>query len=303
MNIAITGGTGFIGRYIVRKLAAQGHVLRLWHREQSDRSGLEDCEDSITWQPGALGNQQAAAQLVADVDAVVHAALDHPAEGFQGKEGDLIEFVHTNLLGTLQLIEAARQAGVKRFLFVSTCAVHDVIMDDRPLDETHPLWMKSHYGAHKAAIEKFVHSYGLGEGFPICALRPTGVYGLAHPVERSKWYSLVHSVVHGEDVLCQRGGKEVHADDVANAIHLLLQAPLESITGQAFNCYDLYVSEWDVAHLAKAISKSDATIQGTQTSPNHQIETGKLRGLGMSFGGKQQLKETIEALVQAVQAR
>ena len=62
----------------------------------------------------------------------------------------------------------------------------------------------------KAAIEKFVHSYGYREGYPICALRPTGVYGLAHPAEDSKWFKIVQSVVRGETVTCDRGGKEVH---------------------------------------------------------------------------------------------
>ncbi len=71
-----------------------------------------------------------------------------------------------NLLGTLELIEASIAAGVKRFIFVSTCAVHEKILDDRPLDEAHPLWPLTHYGAHKAAIEKFVHSYGYGQGLP-----------------------------------------------------------------------------------------------------------------------------------------
>src|SRR5690606_1214457 len=121
----------------------------------------------------------------------------------------------------------------QRFVFISTCAVHDTILNDRTLDETHPLWPHSHYGAHKAAIEKFVHSYGLGQGFPICALRPTGVYGVNHPVEASKWFDLVRSVVRGETVTCNRGGKEVHAADVAKAAHLLLHAPAEAITGQA----------------------------------------------------------------------
>ena len=57
-------------------------------------------------------------------------------------------------MGTLRLIESARAAGVGRFVFISTCAVHEKILDDRPLDEAHPLWAMSHYGAHKAAIEK-----------------------------------------------------------------------------------------------------------------------------------------------------
>jgi nucleoside-diphosphate-sugar epimerase len=161
------------------------------------------------------------------------------------------------------------------------------------------LWPHSHYGAHKAAIEKFVHSYGLGQGYPICALRPTGVYGVAHPPQESKWFDLVQSVVRGETVHCERGGKEVHAADVARAADRLLHAPQEAITGEAFNCYDLYVSQWDVAHLAREISGSSATIEGKQTAPKHQIVTGKIKSLGMAFGGRPLLEKTIRELVSA----
>src|SRR6185312_5563186 len=141
-----------------------------------------------------------------------------------GAEGNLLEFVEKNVTGTLRLIEAARGAGVKRFIFISTCAVHDQILSDRPLDETHPLWPASHYGAHKAAIEAFVHSFGLGQGYPICALRPTGIYGLAHPAKASKWFDLIQSVARGQSVTVSRGGKEVHAADVARAVEILLTA-------------------------------------------------------------------------------
>ncbi|WP_146409730.1 hypothetical protein [Allorhodopirellula heiligendammensis] len=69
-------------------------------------------------------------------------------------------------MGTLKLIGATRSARAGRFIAFATCAVHDQILDDRPLDATHPLWAKSRYGAHKAAIEKFAHRYGLGQGKP-----------------------------------------------------------------------------------------------------------------------------------------
>jgi len=126
--------------------------------------------DRIEWLPGSLGDDASAASLVHGCQAVVHAALCHPGGGFRGGEGDLIPFVERNVLGTLKLIEAARAAGVGRFIFISICAVHEKVIEGRPLDETHPLWPTSHYGAHKGAIEKFVHSYGLGGGYPICAL-------------------------------------------------------------------------------------------------------------------------------------
>ena len=301
MKIAVTGGPGFLGHYILRRLASGGHSLRCWYRPTSDRSGLEDVV--INWMPGELNDEGAAKSLVAGCDAVVHAALYRPGIGFRGAEGDVIEFVERNIVGTLQLIETARKAGANRFVFVSTCAVHERILEDRQLDENHPTRATSHYGAHKAAIEQFVHSYGLGMGYPICALRPTGVYGLAHRPQDSKWFDLVKAIAKGEAVSCQRGGKEVHAADVAKAVELLLNAPASKIAGEAFNCYDRYVSEWDVAHIAKHVSGSQSAIGGQQTSPKNQIATDKLRSVGMSFGGQQLLEATVRQIVEAIGGR
>ena len=177
MRIALTGATGFIGRYVADHLASQGHSLRCWRRPSSDTRGFEHIQE-IEWIDGELGQTESAKALVDGCDAVVHAALNRPGLGFGGAEGDVVEFVERNVVGTLKLIEAARSAGAGRFIAFSTCAVHDKILDDRPLDEAHPLWAMSHYGAHKAAIEKFVHSFGLGQGYPICALRPLASTGL-----------------------------------------------------------------------------------------------------------------------------
>jgi len=299
MKIALTGATGFIGHYIARHLAEQGHTLRCWYRPSSDRAGFEPISQVIEWVEGDLGDPDSCHELVTGCDAVVHAALYHPGGGFQGGEGSIADFLQRNIVGSVELIEAARQANANRFVLFSTCAVHDKILADRPLNETHPLWPKSHYGAHKAALEAFVHSYGLGHGYPICALRPTGVYGVARPTEDSKWYDLIAAVVRGETVTCPRGGKEVHAADVAKAVGILLSA--DGITGEAFNCCDHYISEYDVATLAKRIAGSKSEIKGNQTKPKHQIETSKILGLGMEFGGDRLLEETVAEIVRAVQ--
>ena len=300
MKIALTGATGFIGRYLAEHLASQGHALVCLHRPRSDRGGLDSLDIEIQWVEGDLTERDSFDALVAGCDAVVHAALWRPGSGFRGAEGDLVEFVETNVVGTLALVEAARRAGVERFVFMSTCAVHEKILDDRPLDEAHPLWAASHYGAHKAAIEKFVHSYGLGEDYCVCALRPTGVYGVARPLERSKWFDLVAAVARGEPATCRRGGKEVHAGDVARAVGVLLAAPPERITGEAFNCYDRYVSQYDVATIAREISGSGSEITGEPTRPRHEIVTDKIRALGMEFGGTPLLERVVGELVGAV---
>ncbi len=300
MQIAVTGATGFLGRYLVARLAEAGHRLRCWHRQGSDLGGFGAAADSVEWLPGQLGDVGRARELVQGVDALVHAALLRPAgAGFIGSaKTDLPAFLQTNLMGSLQLFQEAVAAGVKRCVFISTCAVHDVILNERALDETHPLWPKSHYGAHKAALEAFVHSYGLGEGWPICALRPTGIYGLAHPPQNSKWYDLVGRVVNGEPITDARGGKEVHSADVARAVDLLLNTDAATVAGQAYNCTDGYVADQEVARIAKELSGSASSIADLNRGPKNQIDTSKLRALGMTFGGAPLLRQTVQELVE-----
>src|SRR4051794_10467207 len=301
MRIAITGATGFLGRYLVDHLAGAGHQLRCWYRPGSDRSGFEARADAIEWLPGSLGDEAAVRDLVRGTDAVVHAAVqwEGPRNRGRGSHGAAGVFFGVNLTGSLQLFQAAFEAGVPRFVFLSTCAVHEVILGDRPLDETHPLWPTGHYGAHKAALEAFVHSYGLGQGWPICALRPTGIYGLAHPPQDSRWYDLVGLVLRGEPVESARGGKEVHALDVARAAELLLRAAPQLVAGQSFNCCDLYVSEEQVARIAKELSGSASAISDLNRGPKHQIDTAKVRALGMTFGGEALLRRTVQELIDA----
>lgn len=305
MRIAITGGTGFLGRYIIRQLAREGHTLQCWHRKNSDLSGFEDIARQIVWISGELGNEKSFTPLLQDVDAVVHSALAwQPERGTRTpEEGDLLAFLETNFMASIRLFQRAYQQNIPRFVFISTCAVHEVILDDRPLDETHPLWPTRHYGAHKAALEKFVHSYGLGQNWNICALRPTGIYGVAHPASASKWFDLIGQVVRGENIVSAKGGKEVHAADVAKAVSLLLRADFEKVAGRAFNCYDMYISEEHVARIAKEISGSDSEISTSNQGPKHQIANGKIRDLGMNFGSELLLRDTVAALVKAYQEK
>lgn len=299
MKIAVTGATGFLGHYLVRQLAGAGHRLRCWYRPESDRGGLDDVAAAIEWLPGVLGDAAATAQLVAGADAVIHAAVQWGGPRNRGRRshGAPDVFRGVNLTGSLALFQAAFDAGVGRFVFVSTCAVHEVILDDRPLDEAHPLWPTSPYGAHKAALEAFVHCYGLGQGWPICALRPTGIYGLARPPEASRWYDLVGQVVRGEPVESPRGGKEVHAADVARAAELLLTADARAVAGQSFNCCDCYVTEEHVARIARELTGSASTISDLNRGPRHEIDTQKIRSLGMTFGGEPLLRRTVAQLV------
>ena len=291
MKVAITGASGFLGRYLARELTNAGHQCRGLTRS-------EPPDHAIEWVVGSLDDGDALGALVEGAGGVVHAAFDHPGGGFLAPDLDVLTTVERNLVGTVRLIEAARQAQVGRMVVISSGAVHDEILGDRPLDETHPLWPRSPYGATKAAIEAFVHSYGRGARFPICALRPTVIYGAAEPPTASRWFDLIQAVVRGETVRCAKGAKVVHARDVARAVALLLTA--EGVAGEVYHCVDQFVSERQVAEIARTVTASAARIEGETPPVRHPITSAKLRDLGMTFGGEPLLTATIAAIVAAI---
>src|SRR5262245_65719 len=107
MLIAVTGATGFLGRYIVRRLAAAGHRLRCWHRPSSLRAGFGDAAQAIDWLAGDLGDAASMAPLVRGADAVVHAAVDWDGPRNRRREGTELQAHDHNLIGSLQLFHEA----------------------------------------------------------------------------------------------------------------------------------------------------------------------------------------------------
>jgi len=104
-------------------------------------------------------------------------------------------------------------------------------------------------------------------------------------------------VIQGKRIDDIGGGKEVHAADVAKAVGILLGAEKGIVAGQSYNCYDMFVTACNVATIAKKITNSNSIITENLRQPKNQIETSKLKMLGMSFGGRKLLEQTIANLV------
>lgn len=295
MLIAVTGATGFLGSYITKRLCEDGHEQRVLVRKTSDTSlvkalGAETLE-------GDMRDLLSLEALVEGCDCVIHAAV-----GFAATRGrrQLANF-EVNLLGSLRLMDLARRAEAQ-FIFVSTGAVHDKILDDRPLDEAHPLWPGSTYGAYKAAVEAFLPAYKEQFGFNGSAYRPTSIYGVhAAKPERSHWWSLVAKVLDGAPVETPHGGKVVCAQDVAEVVCRAVGR--EEVAGEVYELTDCHIYDRTVAEFAREAAGTDAEITGAVgKGPRHMIISDKAReafGVGLDRG-HEGVKAYIGELVELV---
>lgn len=168
MRVLLTGGSGFVGGHVARALAAEGHELRLLVRRTSDTSFVDD----LTYER-AVGDLRQAETLRSacdGMDAVVHAAA--VLRAVQQRD-----FMHANREGTRQLAEAAANAGVERFLYVSSIAARGPTPGRHPESPETPLHPVSAYGRSKAAGEEALLEHR-GQ-FSITIIRPPAVYGPA----------------------------------------------------------------------------------------------------------------------------
>jgi nucleoside-diphosphate-sugar epimerase len=266
MLVALTGASGFIGSHTAAALHARGHDVRALVRASSRRDHI--APHVAEWREGELHDPQALAGLVAGVDAVIHNGVD-----WSVREIPTLNF-ERNVLGSLRLLEAAQQARVEQFVFVSSVAVYHTILPDRPLDENHPTWPSSTYGAYKAAVEPHLLAYQQSYGMNTSSWRPAAVYGVDPRLDRSQWFNLIKTAKQGGTVSTAQGGKITHVQDVADALSLAIGD--ESTAGQFYNLVDGYMYWQVAAEIARELSGSVATIEDRKgTGPKNQFDTRK----------------------------
>jgi nucleoside-diphosphate-sugar epimerase len=143
MLFAISGGAGFLGLHLARRLLADGHEVRTLDVVPLDDAELERSVQELR---GDVRDQERVQQLVAGADVVVHAAAALPIQASR----ESIRSV--NVGGTENVLQAARDAGVKRVVFISSTAVYGV-PEKHPIEEDDPLVGVGWYGESKIDAE------------------------------------------------------------------------------------------------------------------------------------------------------
>ncbi len=233
------------------------------------------------------------------MDALIHAAFSHVPGRYRGGEGDDPDgFRRTNLNGTVALFEAARDAGVRRVVFLSSRAVYGTHRPGTLLEETMRPEPDTLYGEVKFEAERALTAMS-AKDFAVAAIRATGVYGPPVPNVPHKWKQLFQD--HDEGVpISPRAGTEVHADDLARAVLRLLEAPSDALKPVVFNASDFTLDRRELLDLYASLKGiparlPDAADRAAVCAPNTQ----RLRRLGWSPMGPGALPATLRALLSA----
>lgn len=178
MKILVTGGAGFIGRWVVERLLSGGHdVFVLDNLSNGRRENLAEFAGNRLFHglvEEDIRNKEALERLFDERFQIcfhlgasinVQDSLDDPETTFVN-----------DVVGTFNVLEASRRTGTK-LVFMSTCMVYDRCAHERGIDELHPVKPASPYAGSKLAAEHMVLSYFYGYSLPVVILRPFNTYG------------------------------------------------------------------------------------------------------------------------------
>ena len=177
--ILVTGADGFIGSHLVEALVRQGHKVRAFvlYNSLNSWGWLDSCKSDVKGQfeifSGDIRDPHGVKIAMKGCDAVIHlAALIAIPYSYHSPD----TYVDTNIKGTLNILQAARDLDVKRIIHTSTSEVYGTAKFV-PITEEHPLQAQSPYSATKIAADQLAYSFYTSFQLPVVIIRPFNTYG------------------------------------------------------------------------------------------------------------------------------
>jgi nucleoside-diphosphate-sugar epimerase len=224
MKVLVTGGTGFTGKALVRRLLEQGHqVVALDYKEGLRTQELRDWGAEVVL--GSVTDREVVRRAV-DGAEVVH----HLAAAFREMNVPDRHYWEVNVGGTRNVLEAAREAGVRRFVYCSTCGVHGNV-DHPPGGEDAPIQPADYYQRTKYEAEPIVREFH-ERGLPSVILRPAAIYG---PGDPERFLLIFRRVAGGTFPMFGNGRTLYHPLYVDNLVDAFVAAMAEGAgDGEAY---------------------------------------------------------------------
>ena len=211
----VVGGHGFIGSHVVAVLAHAGHDVTAYGRPA--RPPLAPRLSGVHYVEGEVRDAHRLRRHAADAAIVIHlAGTSIPQSSVEDPFRDL----EVNVGDTLHLLEACREEGVQRLVYVSSGGTVYGVARAVPIKEDHPTEPVCSYGVNKLAAEKYVAMFHHLYGLEYSIVRPSNAYGAVARLKRSphdaaSWVESVTGVQNPEELAClRRRALQVLADDI-----------------------------------------------------------------------------------------
>ncbi|MBC7998843.1 MAG: NAD-dependent epimerase/dehydratase family protein, partial [Leptolyngbya sp.] len=233
VKVAITGASGLVGSHLAQHLIERGHDVVAMSRTAPTEPSLKQIQG-----PGSLWlkkvdvlNEKELLEAFGGFDVVVHAA------GTVDPYGSRESIFNTNVEGTKTAMRAAKAAGVKQFIFVSSLSVITGQGDQYDVDETAELKpCGESYADSKVEAERAVMSEPVNSSMQVTSVRPGFIYG---PREKAWMPRLINSIGTGKAMLIGGGTRQTNVIYVGNLSYAIEKALLNpKAYGQVFNLTD-----------------------------------------------------------------
>lgn len=215
MKILVTGGTGFTGKALVKRLLDDGHqVVAMDYKEGVKTQELRQWGAEVVI--GTVTDRECARRCVKGVDVVQHLAA-----AFREMNVPEQHYWDVNVGGTKIMLEEAKAAGVKKFIYCSTCGVHGNV-DHPPASEDSPIKPADYYQQTKYEAEPLTLEFHRN-GLPALIVRPAAIYG---PGDPERFFMIFKRVATGKFPMFGNGKTTYHPlyiDNLVDALVLAMQ--------------------------------------------------------------------------------
>lgn len=304
MRLLVTGGSGFIGTNFVRDQLARHPERSVVNLDALTYAGnpanLADLasDPRYVFVRGDIRDAALVSDLMGEVDAVVHFAAESHVDRSITDPG---AFVSTNVQGTFTLLEAARRAGVDRFLHVSTDEVYGSIVEGA-FREMDPLRPSSPYSASKAGSDLLALAYHTTHGLPVVVTRCSNNYG-PYQFPEKLIPLFVTNLLEGRKVPVYGSGTNVrewiYVLDHCRAIEFVLD---RGNPGEVYNIGSgVEKTNLEITDaLLRLLGRDESAVEHVDDRKGHDfryaIDCSKLRALGWTpaFGFEEALAETVD---------
>ncbi len=222
-RIAVTGATGFLGSHLVEALLAQGRAVHVLARDADKVAPLR--ERVARTVVADIADRDAMAELVADADCVVHLVSN-----FRTASGPPESYRQINVEGTRAVLEAAREAGVRRFVHCSTIGVHGHVRQT-PAREDAPFNPGDRYQETKMEAERLCREQIGQGGMEIIIVRPCSMYGPGD-MRMLKMFRMLAKRSFLMVGPCRENFHAVYIDDIVDGFLRAMDTP--GIAGETF---------------------------------------------------------------------